>query len=554
MRVFGPILLVLIAVALHGFLFGFPLLDPYRISWLTDGDPAQAFFGFNFWLHTPWSFPPGYNPLYNAPLGSSLVYTDSIPWISLIAKWFFSNSSEPVQFQGPWILACLIAQGLTAEWVLFRETRSAAWAFAGSLLFLFFPAFFFRTLGSTVHYSLLAHFLVILSLGEVFRFFKRHEFSRPRWGFLLALALGIHFYLFAMVGFLYLSVVVSRKFEWKSEGMLGILLGFLSWFLGYGSVSAGDSTGTGFGAFAMDFTSWFSPVSLGPEEGYQFWGAGVILGLLWVFWSKRSRFSTYTRFLRQHPGATSVFASLFLLTLSRRFWVAGYRMGMPPTILLWVLGLGWLFGFILRIRGLRLLGLLIGVIGFLQPVGVVLRSTGRIGWVFSYFLLFFLVLSLQKKKRWRSLLLLLVVQSISLGPVFARVKRDRAPRNSGAGTQEDSSLEVDRLIRAIGPEGAQASRIVFFSSPGDPGGSLTLAAIRLRIPMGPLYLARYSESARMATLEEFRSRVLKGTLKAGSVVAIHEGESVLWDQARKNPLFHCIEVAGFRLISLKAPN
>jgi hypothetical protein len=185
-------------------------------------------------------------------------------------------------------------------------------------LFLFFPAFYFRTLGSTVHYSLLAHFLVILSLGEVLRFFKREEFSRLRWGSLLVLALGIHFYLFAMVGFLYLSVVLSKRLEWLSEGAIGILLGFLAWFLGYGGVSAGDSSGTGFGAFAMDFTSWFSPTNLGPEEGYQFLGAGVILGLIWVFWSKRSDFPSWTRFLRRHPGAAAVFASLLLLTLKKK--------------------------------------------------------------------------------------------------------------------------------------------------------------------------------------------------------------------------------------------
>ena len=58
-------------------------LDPREIEWLMRFDWPVHFFGWHFFRNEPWHWPPGLVSGYNAPVGTSIGFTDSIPLVAL---------------------------------------------------------------------------------------------------------------------------------------------------------------------------------------------------------------------------------------------------------------------------------------------------------------------------------------------------------------------------------------------------------------------------------------------------------------------------------------
>ena len=61
-------------------------LDPTEIGWLMRYDWPIHFFGWHFFRHEPWHWPPGLITSYYAPLGTSIGFTDSIPLAAFALK------------------------------------------------------------------------------------------------------------------------------------------------------------------------------------------------------------------------------------------------------------------------------------------------------------------------------------------------------------------------------------------------------------------------------------------------------------------------------------
>lgn len=79
-------------------LTGGSILIPTNTQWLMGGDPASHWMGWQFFRYTPWlQWPIGANANYGMEIGSSVVFSDSVPIVAFLLKPF--SSVLPAQFQ-----------------------------------------------------------------------------------------------------------------------------------------------------------------------------------------------------------------------------------------------------------------------------------------------------------------------------------------------------------------------------------------------------------------------------------------------------------------------
>jgi hypothetical protein len=59
------------------------VLDPANVAWLGEGDPLTHYLGWEFFRDSPLTMPLGRNPRYGLEIGSSIIYSDSIPLLAI---------------------------------------------------------------------------------------------------------------------------------------------------------------------------------------------------------------------------------------------------------------------------------------------------------------------------------------------------------------------------------------------------------------------------------------------------------------------------------------
>lgn len=183
--------------------FGVRLLDPHYIDWLLWGDPAANYLGWAFFRNDPWSFPLGQVQGYGAGFASSIVFTDSIPWLAMVFKLFRGVLTEPFQYFGMWLASSFTLQGAVG-FVLARKLdadRIAAALIAGLLLIS--PPLLNRLTG---HYALTAHWVLLVALGLCLFGGSVRRFHA--WIALIALLVATQFYLAVMVMALWFADLV----------------------------------------------------------------------------------------------------------------------------------------------------------------------------------------------------------------------------------------------------------------------------------------------------------------------------------------------------------
>ncbi|MGF1447406.1 MAG: DUF6311 domain-containing protein [Pikeienuella sp.] len=311
-------LLALAGAAIFLVAFDPRILDPGQFGWLLMHDWGKNFVGTTAFLQDPWSEPPGAVPRLQAPAGTSIVYTDSFPGLSLALKAALGPGAAPLQFQGWWFFACVLLQGMVGFWALKRIGLDRITALLGGGLLLLWAPMYHRIM----HDTLTGHWILLLAMGLLFT---------PRlwaglWGIALlgALSVLIHAYLTAMLGLVLLGGLVAALLDprrttgppadsragseaaarrlgaralWAGAfGALGFGLAVLS---GYGVLPLSASGAGGAGYFSMNLMApinperalWSTllpplPVNSGQYEGFLYLGAGglslVLLALLGV--------------------------------------------------------------------------------------------------------------------------------------------------------------------------------------------------------------------------------------------------------------------------------
>lgn len=269
---------------------GGAILWPQNVDWLMDGDPATHWLGWQFFRQAPFfQWPWGANPAYGMEIGSSIVFTDSIPVMALIFKPLSPWLPETFQYIGIWVLLCFMLQTYFAWKLLSLITPNRWLALVGSAFFAIAPVYMSR-LG--MHYALFGQWVLVASLY----LYRSKQFSLPRWLALLSIVALIHAYLLAMVLAVWMTDLVQRRWTRQitiarvGASLLGglCLVAFVMWGAGYFMLKAGVQSG-GFGFYRMNFFSLFDsngvwsellpdvPNMPGDYEGFSFLGIGLIL-------------------------------------------------------------------------------------------------------------------------------------------------------------------------------------------------------------------------------------------------------------------------------------
>ena len=279
---------------------GLATLNPHNIQWLLDSpDPRTHYLGWCFFRAAPWSLPPGLNPAYGMAMGSSIVYSDSIPIMALLLKPFSPWLAAEFQYTGIWLLLSLLLQGVFA---MLLGRRLAGGIVAQGLVagFLVLPSVLLQRLNG--HYALAAQWMVLWAIWLYLQPPKDGRAIRWAWVAAAALASLIHLYLAVMVVLIWHGDLLRRWMEHRSRVarlgaeyalVVAITLGTM-WTAGYFVVGFSDTVTPGAaGAYGMNLASPLDPrgASLllndiplehaGQIEGSCYLGLGVIvLGLI----------------------------------------------------------------------------------------------------------------------------------------------------------------------------------------------------------------------------------------------------------------------------------
>lgn len=273
------LVVAVLALAFALWLYGARVIHPGSQAWLLHGDPAQHFLGSVFFLSEPWHWPPGMITRFgDAP--TSVVFTDSIPLLALVAKALGWPAGW--QYFGLWMVACHVLAGWFALRLLRRMamlpggnaaqtsnaaghvsaasgfTASMAYA-AAALFFVFAPTLLLRVYG---HEALMAQFLVLAALERALA-----PWRFGPWLLLVAVAVLVHPYLAVMCAVIgsgaAIAAVWQRQVAWPAlvgQGVIAaVLLYALAWMAGY-FVGAGQVSAAGHGFFSANALTWIDPM------------------------------------------------------------------------------------------------------------------------------------------------------------------------------------------------------------------------------------------------------------------------------------------------------
>ena len=289
-----PFLPILLGFAAFLLITGGKILRPTFTDWLMEGDPATHWLGWQFFRHSPlFQWPIGANPNYGMDIGSSIVFTDSIPLLAFIFKPLNVFLPDTFQYIGLWVLICFSLQSYFGWKLLTLFTHDEWLPLIGSAFFTLAPVCLWRLHG---HYALFGQWVLLAALY----FYFTKNFSIFRWLGLLAAVTLINAYLLVMVFVIYSGDLIQRC--WLKQMAIvktvsnflvgGICIAIIMWAAGYFMLGTGVGIG-GFGLYRMNLLSLIDPDDIwskllrdhkggsGDYEGFNYMGLGMLgLGLI----------------------------------------------------------------------------------------------------------------------------------------------------------------------------------------------------------------------------------------------------------------------------------
>lgn len=230
-------------------------------------------------------------------LGNTVMtYTDSIPWISIIAKLFNPVLPEIFQFFGWYILICFVLQAVASGMLVRKVTGNELLAYCGVLLFTLSPIMLERAFR---HTALASHWLVTFAL---YLYFASRENGKLSKNFILlaVISIGIHPYFLPMIFGITACSWIENFLKNKKTVLYNSIIFMLSLLItviaGYLIGALGASTklgGEGYGYYSMNINAPINPIScgnitwstflpvlpqiLGNYDGFNYLGLGVII-------------------------------------------------------------------------------------------------------------------------------------------------------------------------------------------------------------------------------------------------------------------------------------
>lgn len=337
------------------------ILNPEYIDWLGSGDPMAGYLGWKFYRYGPHTFPWGLNPNYGAEIGSSIVFSDSIPLMAMLLKSLSSYLPESFQYLGIWYLIALILQAFFGWMIVGLWDRDFGFRFLATLLLVFSPAML-----SVVSYfaALSSHFLILAAIYLCLRHDER--LRKFYWTLLLCASISITFYIFVMVFIMWISDLLDKRFIKKKISSLNLFIEFAlvisaifftAWQNGYFSILGGSlgvaatnigRNGYGDANQSLNLFSFFYfngwsyiisnlPSYLKVENGFNYLGLGVIVGFAFLLYKfGRKLFMNAVSFIKANMVLviSLVVMGFFAVSNNIRFGIFEASFPLPENILL----------------------------------------------------------------------------------------------------------------------------------------------------------------------------------------------------------------------------
>lgn len=283
-----------LAAALLGFawfvqLGGLRALDPSNLDWII-GDHAQHLLGWLFFRNEDWRLPLGAIGSLLYPVGTTIGFTDSNPWVAVLLRPFSGVLPADFQFIGAWLALSFTLQGWYGARIMEALGARPVAQLAGAALFILAPPLV-RRLG---HDTLTAHWLLLALVWLNLRRTRNVRGTLVHAAVLNVVAAGVHPYLAAMVLALTVALlarlVVDQLLPVGAAAAAGAvtmsLVAGVFLLFGYLGTSAELESG-GFGLYSadllalinpFDYSRWLPalPAGEGQYEGFGYLGAGGV--------------------------------------------------------------------------------------------------------------------------------------------------------------------------------------------------------------------------------------------------------------------------------------
>jgi hypothetical protein len=322
-------------------------------------DMAIPLAAYLYYVQSPWRLPLFHVAALGTPAGVNVIFTDVVPIVALIGKLVRSLTGATVNLYGEWLFLCFALPGVVATLVLIAaRVRYGLAAIISAIFANAMPALLWRW----GHIGLEAHFLVIGALALYLFSLKKPAWRSLAilWVAYLLLAYLTNFYLFAMVGIVWLCTVNQRCLNGRTTTRETLRTGALTLAFvvsvmilsGQFGGRSGPPFSTGYGFFSLNLLSPVVPQASGlfpwaggvidptgyQYEGFNYLGMGLLLASLLVLpaevgWLRRN--------LRRHVSLLVACAALTAFAISHRVFAGHWLLfELPlPLYIVWALGI-----------------------------------------------------------------------------------------------------------------------------------------------------------------------------------------------------------------------
>lgn len=498
---------------------GSNVINPSNTNWIYHGinaDPIQHYYGWLFFKDSKWLFPLGLNPGYGATQASSIVYSDSIPFMALISKMFSPWINSNFQYFGIWLLLCFIFQSYFTIRILKLFCNDISIIFLVVALVNLTPILIWRM---QAHMALSGHFLILFGIYLMLISVKEKKYSCISWNVLLCASVLVHAYLFAMVCVLWCASIVNGFFKGhlkfgymikniiSSISVVGLVMVFVA---GYDFNNSNSMSGTSveYGTYRWNLLSPFSsfgysnvltflPSTRGNFDTYSYLGAGFCVIGVAALIRFRQGLMRITTYVMANKTLVAIVLLLVPFSISNKVAVGNLR-------------------FTFEIPRLMI------------EVFSVFSSSARFIWPVIYLgifsLVYLIITSYDKRKTIAIISLALIVQIVDTVPLIQELRNF---------TTSDANVSNNMLqnetLKQIAARDQYQKILVIPSGNRENFGfpEVTFFAHQLGLSTNSVYLARVNHSEVMDSRRAILSQLETGNLKRDTIYVLQKFEEKL---------------------------
>lgn len=522
----NSILIYLFAIPtlLFFLIFDYKILDTSYLDWFWD-DTYQHWLGWSFYRSTDlFQFPLLSNYSFGMKSAGSLVYSDSIPILSILFRPFSSFLDFHFQYFGFWVLASVILQYIVSFKIMKIFSSNLLFNLISACFFVISPVLIYRF--NVGHESLTSQWLILMAL---YFHLKKDKTSDKSWLFLILFSLLVHAYFFAMILIIYFIELSKRYFTEKEKFLLlskklvtAIISSLLlMYILGYFTIE--DVFHGGYGGYRSNLLSLINPYAnlftfsslipkysffelnkIGDHEGFAYLGLGILVMSFAIIVLSIYKFK-YSNFLSSIKEGKYLLALSFIIiifSLSNKIALGPYEIfqyNVPEVFKV-----------------------------FTSPY----RASGRMIWP-VYYLIYIIVLSkvFVNFKPKKSIVILLSCLLLTVYDIKDHIGQSRSSRGSVEVSKIEERNFKDKKWKIFAKKYASVSYVFPVYAPVN-WKEISYFAVKNGMSTNGGYWARHNEIAEFEYSENIKKEIENDAYNVDTLYYFNDDE--YWELAKKN--------------------